>query len=620
MKIETQKPDQGEKRMIHQLFTGAAANLVLVSVGILVAGLIDGIITGRLLGPEAMASYGLVNPVYLFLTCLSAIVSSGAQTYCGQLLGKGDLRTANRAFTSNCVTAVILSVAGTVVIMSMAPSFGRILGATGANAHLEQGVVDYLYGFAPAFVLIVFVTMLNSFMFLEGDKRRAWMAMFVSSAVNVAGDLLNVYVFKKGLFGMAAATSVSYVFAMAIMLLHWRHAHILHLDFKDFSFGPMKRIVPLGLPVAVNKLCNFFRSFALNRLISLLAIPIALTAFSIRNNLNNLYGAVGTGIAHAVLLLGAVYTGDEDKTSIRILFSVALRYGLLFTTTVSAAVIVFADPIVAIYLPGRQGTDVFSMTVLSLRLYMVSVPFYMIAQIYMNLFQAMGKTVLTMIVCILDNFACVTAWSYILGWSVGINGVWISFLLGEIATLLFILVVIIKRCGHFPRCIDDLILFEKGFDESPKERFRVSAESLDGIMAISEEVYTFLTEQGADRRTAYVCSLSVEELGKNIVEWGFEGCRKPVISIYVYYKQDAWTLRIRDNCRPFNPRKWLEGIQADHEDGKLGIRMIMGMVQDVNYVNALKINNLVLRISEKNPAGEGSLSHMGESNVFHKTA
>ena len=113
-----------------------------------------------------------------------------------------------------------------------------------------------------------------------------------------------------------------------------------------------------------------------------------------------------------------------------------------------------------------------------------------------------------------------------------------------------------------------------------------------------------------------MCSLGVEELGKNIVEWGFEGCRKPVISIYAYYKQDAWTLRIRDNCRPFNPAKWLEGLQGDRMDGKLGIRLIMGMAQDVNYVNALKINNLVIRISEKNPAGEGSLRHMGGIQCF----
>ncbi len=620
--------------MIRQLFLSSASNLILVSVGILIAGLIDGILTGRFLGKKDMAAYGLIHPVYLLLTCLGAVVSTGGQTCCGQLLGKGDVKAASRVFTTNCVAAAILALTGTFFIMYFKYPLVRILGATGVNADLAQSAVDYLNGFAPTFVLVIFVTMLNSFMFLEGDKTRAWVATFVSSVVNVAGNLLNVFVFHKGLFGMAAATSVSYVVSTVILLLHWRHEHILRLDFKGFSFAPFKEVFLLGCPNAVNKLCNFFRTVALNRLITIMAIQIALTAFSIRNNLNNLYSAIGTGIAHGVLLLGAVYTGDEDRTSLKILFRVAMKYGLLFTTAISALVIVFADPIVALYLPGQEQSEVFAMTVWSLRLYMLSVPFYMIAQNYMNLFQAMGRPVLTMIICILDNFACVTAFAYILGLTTGINGVWFAFLLGEWGTLLFILAVIIKKTGHFPRSLDDLMLLPEDFDVSAKDRFRVTVSDMNGVVDASARIQTFLSEQGANRRTSLVLAMAVEELGANIVKWGFDGKGKQIISIYVYNKENTWTLRLRDNCKPFNPRKWFEDLSGSVESEMdqeqkadlekrfhhIGIQMILSMAEDVNYINALKINNLVIKIPEAKPKNSATVTQLGASSVFHPTA
>ena len=40
--------------------------------------LIDGIMTGAFLGDEAMAAYGLTNPVNMFLVALGGLIASGS--------------------------------------------------------------------------------------------------------------------------------------------------------------------------------------------------------------------------------------------------------------------------------------------------------------------------------------------------------------------------------------------------------------------------------------------------------------------------------------------------------------------------------------------------------------
>ena len=305
---------------------------------------------------------------------------------------------------------------------------------------------------------------------------------------------MSVYVFNGGLFGIAVATSASYYVNSIILALHYRKGATIFFTRQNFSFKPLTEIITLGFSNALSRLSVFGRIFAINHLLAVSFSQVALIAFSVRNSLDNLYLSVIFGTMSTILTLGAVYSGEEDKRSLHILYKISLKYGLIVTIFISASVFIFAEQIVSVYLP--KSPEAVDETVTALRLYIVSVPLYLIGGVYISFLRALRKKFLSTALCVMEDFGFVVFFAYLLGYSVGLNGIWISFLIGEVATLIFIFCAICKHCGHFPKTLDDLLMLPKDFDVSPKDRFRVTVTNMEEVMQASADIQKFLLSQG----------------------------------------------------------------------------------------------------------------------------
>ena len=91
-------------------------------------------------------------------------------------------------------------------------------------------------------------------------------------------------------------------------------------------------------------------------------------------------------------------------------------------------------------------------------------------------------------------------------------------------------------------------------------------------------------------------SLSIEEIVNNIIEYGFtKDKERHSINVRILFKEKQRVIRIRDNCLSFDPVEYLKLHQTEEDPAAhIGIRMIMKMVKDANYVNSLGLNNLTL--------------------------
>ena len=55
-------------------------------------------------------------------------------------------------------------------------------------------------------------------------------------------------------------------------------------------------------------------------------------------------------------------------------------------------------------------------------------------------------------------------------------------------------------------------------------------------------------------------------------------------------------LRLKDNCRPYDPRKVQEIIGDDDPVSNIGLRMVMKIAKKIDYQNILGLNALTIRI------------------------
>jgi hypothetical protein len=68
------------------------------------------------------------------------------------------------------------------------------------------------------------------------------------------------------------------------------------------------------------------------------------------------------------------------------------------------------------------------------------------------------------------------------------------------------------------------------------------------------------------------------------------------VDVRVVHKDDDVILRIKDDCVPFDPGERAKLSDPDYPTRNIGIRMVFGIAQDVQYQNILGLNVLMIRI------------------------
>lgn len=85
------KADMLETGMFQRSFVFMLTSALTMLLGTL----IDGIVIGSVLGAEAMAAYGLINPVVIAVSAFGGMFADGGQTNFSKNLGSGKIPEAN---------------------------------------------------------------------------------------------------------------------------------------------------------------------------------------------------------------------------------------------------------------------------------------------------------------------------------------------------------------------------------------------------------------------------------------------------------------------------------------------------------------------------------------------
>ena len=57
-------------------------------------------------------------------------------------------------------------------------------------------------------------------------------------------------------------------------------------------------------------------------------------------------------------------------------------------------------------------------------------------------------------------------------------------------------------------------------------------------------------------------------------------------------------MRIRDDCQLFNPVQYVRLFDETDPTAHIGIRLIRGLTRRIEYVSALKLNNLLIEVNQ----------------------
>lgn len=583
-------------RILTDLFWNVIISMILVELANVGCGFVDGVIISRFLGDTAMAALGVAYPYFSVLGIISGMLATGMQTLCTTYIGEGKRKELNSVFSLTCIVTALASAVATLVLLLFSRQVSAALGGANSGPELLRDVQKYLRGVAIGTPALMFVAILAPIVHLDGSKMRVRISVIGLFIADILGDLLAVAL-KGGIFGMGLATSLSNYLAAAILLTHFLGKNCsVRFTLSDLNVPELWDILKIGLPKATKRLANSLRPLCLNRMVLHYGAAAAMSAMSIRNNLNNLMDIFGSGLVAAVLLMIGILYGEKNRTAIRQITRQALRYNLLIVGSLAMVIIALAPQIALFYTDDPQVTRE---AVVAIRCMALNLPLNTLVEIFVNYLQGTNRHNGVHILNFCSRFVCVVVCAFVMGHFWGINGIWAAFPAGSMLLIAAIAVVCRIKGEAGLSLYETMFSLPEAFGVRDDNTLEISVATQHEVIDFSIQTIAFCKAHNIDERRAFLMGLCIEEMAGNIVTHGFPmDHRKHSLDIRVIVSEDRLTLRLRDDCPLFDVKEKGEQWRSNPEDPAacIGIRMVYRISEELIYINTLGTNNLIVTI------------------------
>ena len=399
--------------------------------------IVDSVFVSRIC-EQALTAVSLAFPAQNLMIGLATGTAVGVNALMGRALGAGERERANHIATNG----VFLAGVGFAICAILAAFFARMFFAA-------QTSIDYIVDNGATYLRICCCASLGLFaeiMFerLLQSTGRSILSMYtqgLGAIVNIILDPICIFVLNMGVAGAAVATVIGQFCGCALALyFNLKKNHDIRLHFKGFRphWKIIGQIYAIGLPSVVMVAIGSVMTFCMNKILIAYhsAKETAATAFGIYFKLNSFIFLPIFGLNNGVVSIIAYNYGAQHRRRMT---------ETIKRSTIYASCIMLLGMSIFLSIPGTllnifDATDtLLAVGVPALRI--ISLSFCMAgASIALtSAFQALGKSLYSMIISIIRQLVFLVPLAYILArYGAGIGNddlVWWSYPIAEIAAL-----------------------------------------------------------------------------------------------------------------------------------------------------------------------------------------
>lgn len=185
-------------------------NILLFSIPVLLGSLfqqfynlVDTIIVGRTLGPEALAAVGSSGSIVFFVFGFSGGITQGFGVTIAQTFGARQYDRLKHLVATAIMMTLVVSLALSIPALTFCRHFLRMMST-------PQDIIDsadsYLRVMFAGIIFCMSYNVAASILRAIGDSKSPLYFLIISSFLNIGLDLLFILVFKLGVAGAAYAT------------------------------------------------------------------------------------------------------------------------------------------------------------------------------------------------------------------------------------------------------------------------------------------------------------------------------------------------------------------------------------------------------------------------------
>ncbi|WP_455537989.1 MATE family efflux transporter [Terrisporobacter sp.] len=414
--------------------------------------IIDSIFVSRL-GDNALTAMSLATPISSLLACITVGFTVGMNAVLSKKLGEGDSETANKAAGNglmiNWIVAAIFLVFGLFFTRMFYTFQTDVVEIQNLGVQYTSITCIFAFGLANQ-------TMLERMLMATGKPLGSVFSLFTGTIVNLILDPILIFGFfgvpALGMRGAAIAT-VAAQFAAASVALGFNMKVNKEIKFGLSMFKPhgktMKEIWAVGLPAALQQSISPLMIFGMNQI--LLGFTTAAPAvYVIYVRLQSIVLIPIWGLRNTVVSIISYNYGAGYRERIKKIIRICLIATIAITCV---GVVIFQSiPSQLLALFNASG-EVLDIGIVALRIISFVFPFSGITLILGAFFQALGKSMNTLMVSIIQCVLMLVT-ATLLAHFGSVYTVWFAFIITEVIVALI--------AGLFMRNVNENVILRIG--------------------------------------------------------------------------------------------------------------------------------------------------------------
>ena len=542
--------------------------------------LADAFIISALLGPMNLSVIQSIEPLVQFVNMIYWLIGFGGTILATSEKANFNEKKANTIFTISLISIIIISVLILVVGILFPDS---VMGILCNSSELRPLVYEYYKFYLLAIPFISFFIVLAYFAKIDDCVHLQFRAFLLANILNVIFDVILIQFFNMGISGAALGMLLGYLISVIYLCTYFfnprRTLKLVKLELSK-SMNYMVDICKTGYSSSSIALYQAIKLAIINFIILGIMANVGLVAYNMCCNVLLLVSIFIFGTAQALLPIVTVYFQEKDyngveyvvKRSVKIVSGFGIFFTLLFVLFPQTILVIFS-----VNNPADIPTVMTAVRIFSLCLLAYSINF-----LYIFYVQSIQNIKLANITTLLNGLIFPVGFVYIFSIIWNENGIWIAFVVSELATVLFIYLYSIylnkKTNGEYSG------FFLKKHNDENEKMLEYTIQANEAVY-LSQQVQEFLP----DEKTSSLVSLAIKELLIYIIDIND---KLNWIDVIVRDNDESTVISIKNSGKGYNP-------QTDEHLDSDNIKKLMNVSDNIEYSQILGLNNTVITIKKK---------------------
>ncbi len=403
--------------------------------------MVDSIYIGNIpeVGTLAMSGLAVTFPLMNLSAAIGTLVGVGAATMTSMLLGQKNYEVANKVLANTMTLNTIFGILFSVLVLTFLDPILYFFGASDATIPYAR---DYMTYILIGNVVTHLYMGLNNIIRASGNPKTAMGLTLFTVISNAIMDPIFIFTFKMGIKGAAIATVLCQLIALVIAIIFLRDSsRIIH--FRRGAFGWDRKIAKASLTIGMGPfLMNFASciiSMLINQQLKAHGGDIAIAAYGVANRITFFFLMICMGFNQGMQPIASYNWGAKLYSRVRKVYWLTTGCVAVMTILCFIFSVVCPQVLVSIFTsdPVLKEHSIYGLRIMNMAVGVISVNL-----VAANFYQNIGMVKKSIFLSLSRQIIVLVPLLYILPIFMGENGVWYSFPISDVASVIIAFICI----------------------------------------------------------------------------------------------------------------------------------------------------------------------------------